>query len=117
MHIPPTYFERLVSVFIPFPYIQLHSALPLTSSVLVHYIHIFQIPVFAISNVHLSDVASPISPCGICRQFIREFCKITMPILLVPSDYSVKGTGLLERTLGELLPDSFGPEDLERPRE
>ncbi|KAH7105897.1 cytidine deaminase [Auriculariales sp. MPI-PUGE-AT-0066] len=36
----------------------------------------------------VSDVAAAISPCGICRQFIREFCEPKMPILLVPADYS-----------------------------
>ncbi|KZV87504.1 cytidine deaminase [Exidia glandulosa HHB12029] len=69
----------------------------------------------------VSDVASAISPCGICRQFIREFCKLEMPILLVPADYSAtaktgeKGS-VLDVTLGELLPHSFGPEHLEMPR-
>jgi cytidine deaminase len=49
-----------------------------------------------------------------------------MPIYLVPSGYSAQASAsadkddkskhVLERTLGELLPDSFGPEDLDRPR-
>jgi cytidine deaminase len=51
-----------------------------------------------------------------------------MPILLVPGDYPQKSQpgqelkpgytegGVKEVTLGELLPDSFGPEDLELPR-
>jgi hypothetical protein len=39
-----------------------------------------------------------------------------MPVILVPSTYASTGTGILERTVGELLPDSFGPEDLDRPR-
>jgi len=51
-----------------------------------------------------------------------------MPILLVPGDYPQPGVpgeekspgygegGVKETTLGELLPDSFGPEHLELPR-
>lgn len=65
----------------------------------------------------VTDVKQPISPCGICRQFIREFCSLKTPILLVPSDYQETQSGILERTLGELLPDSFGPEHLDLPRE
>ena len=47
---------------------------------------------------------SPLMPCGRCRQVLLEF----------------GGPGLLvdhadgPRTLGELLPDAFGPEDLDR---
>jgi len=73
----------------------------------------------------VTDVASPISPCGMCRQVIREFCKLDMPILLVPGDYpqppkdgeAPDGSGgVKEMTLGQLLPESFGPEHLELPR-
>ncbi|KZP18777.1 cytidine deaminase [Athelia psychrophila] len=73
----------------------------------------------------VTDVKSAISPCGICRQVIREFCAPDMPILLVPADYpqppkdgSVADGigGVKETSIGELLPDSFGPEDLELPR-
>ncbi|KAI0081086.1 cytidine deaminase [Panus rudis PR-1116 ss-1] len=70
----------------------------------------------------VTDVAQPLSPCGMCRQVIREFCAQTMPILLVPADYAervAKGEsdGILETSIGELLPHSFGPEDLELPRQ
>ncbi|KAI0782845.1 cytidine deaminase [Abortiporus biennis] len=70
----------------------------------------------------VTDVASPLSPCGMCRQVIREFCAQNMPILLVPSDYDsriAKGEkdGILETSIAELLPHSFGPEELELPRE
>ena len=56
---------------------------------------------------------------------LREFCSLDMPILLVPGDYPQKlepgkeqnpgytEGGVKETTLGELLPDSFGPEQLE----
>ncbi|KAI5982118.1 cytidine deaminase-like protein [Pisolithus marmoratus] len=66
------------------------------------------------------DVAAPVSPCGICRQVLREFCALDMPILLVPADYPKKDAedgGILELTVGSLLPHSFGPEDLELPRQ
>ncbi|KAI0248773.1 cytidine deaminase-like protein [Lactifluus subvellereus] len=64
-----------------------------------------------------TDVAQPVSPCGICRQVIREFCALNMPILLVPAGYEIGGNGdLLETTVEELLPHSFGPGELELPR-
>jgi cytidine deaminase len=64
------------------------------------------------------DVAQPISPCGICRQVIREFCALKMPILLVPAGYDFGGSSgdLLETTVEGLLPYSFGPAALELPR-
>ncbi|KAJ3910374.1 cytidine deaminase-like protein [Lentinula edodes] len=72
---------------------------------------------------YASDVKSAISPCGLCRQVIREFCAQDMPILLVPADYPQfnKDSGDAEKgvkqtSIGELLPDSFGPEHLELPR-
>lgn len=56
-----------------------------------------------------------------CRQVIREFCAQDMPVLLVPADYpqaeSKDGSGGVKMTsIAELLPDSFGPEQLEMPR-
>ncbi|ETW78562.1 hypothetical protein HETIRDRAFT_410632 [Heterobasidion irregulare TC 32-1] len=65
-----------------------------------------------------TDVAEALSPCGICRQVIREFCALAMPVLLVPAGYTsaVKEDGIKETTVGGLLPDSFGPEHLELPR-
>ena len=58
-----------------------------------------------------------------CRQVIREFCAQNMPILLVPADYEkrvadgVADGGVKETSIGELLPDSFGPESLDLPRD
>ncbi|MCJ1408951.1 hypothetical protein MMC19_003028 [Ptychographa xylographoides] len=54
-----------------------------------------------------TDISPPASPCGMCRQFIREFCTLDMPIFM----YDSKGAYVV-KTLGELLPMSFGPEDL-----
>jgi cytidine deaminase len=59
-----------------------------------------------------------------CRQVIREFCSMDMPILLVPADYHERKQGsaptaeesVKEWTIAKLLPDSFGPEQLELPR-
>ena len=41
------------------------------------------------------------APCGICRQFMNEFCDSDFTVLL--SD----GKKITEKTLGALLPDSF----------
>lgn len=46
-------------------------------------------------------------PCGACRQRIREFANETTPIHLCNPEGQIKTV-----TLGELLPLSFGPEDL-----
>ncbi|KAF2481093.1 cytidine deaminase-like protein [Neohortaea acidophila] len=54
-----------------------------------------------------TDITPPASPCGMCRQFIREFCEQNMPILLYDKDGR-----LVVMTLAQLLPLSFGPEAL-----
>lgn len=47
------------------------------------------------------------TPCGVCRQFMREFCTQDFEIITAssPENYRIY-------TLRELLPDSFGPENL-----
>ncbi|KAH3683241.1 hypothetical protein WICPIJ_005769 [Wickerhamomyces pijperi] len=56
----------------------------------------------------ISDIANEIiTPCGICRQFIREFGK---EITLVM--FQSNGQEFMIRTLEEILPFSFGPEQL-----
>lgn len=47
-------------------------------------------------------------PCGICRQILSEFAGPDLTVLIVHSENEY-----LERTLGELLPDSFGSANLE----
>lgn len=47
------------------------------------------------------------SPCGICRQVLREFAGPDFEIL-----YSDGRGGFAGSTLAQLLPDSFGPEAL-----
>ncbi|KAJ3098674.1 hypothetical protein HDU97_003791 [Phlyctochytrium planicorne] len=58
-----------------------------------------------------TDVDDFISPCGFCRQFMVEFGK-SLLVYLFKSD----GTFKLY-TLSELIPDSFGPDELEKPRD
>ncbi|KAA8908335.1 cytidine deaminase-like protein [Sphaerosporella brunnea] len=59
-----------------------------------------------------TDVKPPSSPCGMCRQFIREFADLNMPIFM----YDIDG-GYEVMTLGQLLPMSFGPDSLPPPSE
>lgn len=46
-------------------------------------------------------------PCGICRQFLREFAAPDMKVYVASTPDQV-----LESTLEDMLPYSFGPEDL-----
>lgn len=41
------------------------------------------------------------TPCGVCRQVMAEFCKEDFQVILVKPD------GYEQRTLSQLLPDSF----------
>ena len=50
---------------------------------------------------------NPAAPCGVCRQVLREFCADDMPVVFADGKRNY-----IESTLGELLPNSFGPEDL-----
>ncbi|KJX95834.1 cytidine deaminase like protein [Zymoseptoria brevis] len=54
-----------------------------------------------------TDISPPASPCGMCRQFIREFCEPSCPILM----YDKNGKSIV-MTLDQLLPMSFGPAKL-----
>ena len=44
---------------------------------------------------------------GICRQVLREFSDLSLPVIV--GQY---GKGFTVKTLGELLPESLSPEDL-----
>ncbi|ODN84209.1 cytidine deaminase [Cryptococcus amylolentus CBS 6039] len=78
-----------------------------------------------------SDIPSPaISPCGICRQFLREFLEPHVPIYFISGTYSSTlnsgeypdwlddRTGeeakkhVKMMTMEEVLPESFGPDHL-----
>ena len=50
---------------------------------------------------------NPAAPCGVCRQVLREFCRDDMPVVFADNNRNY-----IVSTLGELLPHSFGPEDL-----
>lgn len=50
---------------------------------------------------------NPAFPCGVCRQALNEFCSHDMPVYCGNGEREAALT-----TLGELLPYSFGPEDL-----
>jgi cytidine deaminase len=50
-----------------------------------------------------------VTPCGGCRQRLREFASAGTPVLL-----GEPGGVRLELTLAELLPYSFGPEHLDK---
>ena len=53
--------------------------------------------------------AAPVTPCGGCRQRIREFADLDVVVV----SHGVDGEPL-EQTLGHLLPHSFGPDFLSR---
>ena len=50
---------------------------------------------------------APVTPCGACRQRIREFADLTVQVI----SHGVEGAPLVA-TLEQLLPHSFGPEYL-----
>jgi cytidine deaminase len=52
----------------------------------------------------------PVPPCGACRQVLREFPRGPELRVLCAGE---AGERLLDTTLGALLPDSFGPGNLE----
>ena len=56
------------------------------------------------------EAVQAVTPCGGCRQKLREFAGDEVPV------WSVDGRTIRERfTLGQLLPASFGPQHLPLP--
>ncbi|MCP8885269.1 cytidine deaminase [Devosia sp. XJ19-1] len=51
--------------------------------------------------------ATPVTPCGGCRQRIREFADLDVEVI----SHGIEGKPLVQ-TLEQLLPHSFGPEFL-----
>lgn len=67
-----------------------------------------QILAIAIVGGKNQTVTDYCEPCGICRQFMREFCNPSeMRVIIAKSETDYK-----EFTLEQLLPESFGPESL-----
>lgn len=57
----------------------------------------------------IGDTLSAVcAPCGVCRQVLGEFCDRDMPIIMGTPEKIVVST------LGELLPLSFGKNDLNK---
>lgn len=65
------------------------------------------IAIHGYSELNSSSASKYAFPCGICRQVLNEFCDLSLLVLLVSSE-----NDYLERSLGELLPDGFGPANL-----
>ena len=62
----------------------------------------------AIAGEKEGEIVSFTPPCGVCRQVLREFCDPEkMRVILIGPDAKIR-----VRTLEELLPESFGPENL-----
>ena len=57
--------------------------------------------------VVVGEGAQPVTPCGGCRQKLREFGRDDMPVIV--ADLRERR---LQTTLGQLLPQSFGPDHL-----
>ena len=61
----------------------------------------------AAAVVVVGEAADPVTPCGGCRQKLREFAADDCPII-VADGQQVRG----RFTLGQLLPVNFGPQHL-----
>ena len=55
----------------------------------------------------VADTSQPIAPCGVCRQKLAEFSTPETEVILAASKGEVT-----RRTVGDLLPESFGPAHL-----
>lgn len=58
--------------------------------------------------VIIGSSEAPCTPCGACRQRIREFAKPSISVHMFNKD----GSQQLTQTLEELLPHSFGPDHI-----
>lgn len=58
--------------------------------------------------VVVTDADAPASPCGICRQVMKELCDDDMPVYLTS-----KSGEVIKRTVDDLLPLGFSGKDME----
>jgi cytidine deaminase len=75
------------------------------TSALAHLVTAGGRRVLAVAVVGVAD--DPVTPCGGCRQKLREFAADDCPVWVADL-----GTTRARFTLGELLPASFGPQHL-----
>lgn len=66
-----------------------------------------------VAAVVVGEGAEPITPCGGCRQKLREFGDGSLVIRSADAEGHWRG----EHTLGQLLPSSFGPAHLPAKKE
>ncbi|MBP6944859.1 cytidine deaminase [Patescibacteria group bacterium] len=53
----------------------------------------------------------PVMPCGICRQLLHEFAQLGSGDIQILASNTKKDT-IIRTSLNELLPQAFGPKDL-----
>lgn len=58
--------------------------------------------------VVVTDADEPASPCGVCRQVMKELCDDDMPVYLTS-----KSGEVIKRTVDDLLPLGFSGKDME----
>jgi cytidine deaminase len=66
-------------------------------------------PLLIRALVVFTPTSEPTAPCGACRQVINEFGPDAVTFSVCD------GPGVIEHRLGELLPDAFGPRNLDSP--
>jgi len=58
-----------------------------------------------------SDFETPITPCGMCRQYISDFAKVTgQDITIIMQG---KNGQIIESSIHQLLPSAFGPDNID----
>lgn len=58
--------------------------------------------------VVVTDAEEPASPCGVCRQVLKELCDDDMPVYLTS-----KSGDVIKRTVDDLLPLGFSGKDMD----